>query len=458
MAKVKTYELVAPDGGYGYIILTCVFVNLSMLSAYINCYGIIYKDFFSELGMDSTNITSLNGINSMSSAIGSLMTSFFLKRLSKRKMALIGATLWNTGLFCTVFAQSKIILFIFQGVAQSLGQGIIFNISSTALNDYFVKKRSLAVSVSQTLLAVLCLVAPQFFKWSINVFGYRNSLIWLCALSVHMIIAATLTQPVSWHMKKIEISPKEQELKILLNENNINHTTKALTDCTSIDVDRLQNITEDSKQKKIGGFLNDLIDFKLIKGFLLSIECGGATLVMTVEFIFLMILPQALQSCEFNWSEDDTAMAFTLVAVGDLSMRILMIVFDKLMNKWGSRSIYVFGIMLAFVTRIGILTSNSQILTFILLTLMGMSRCIILVVIILVVSESVKEDEFSAAIGIFMSAMGILNLTIGPLLGAIRDYTDSYIITFYLMTAIMGAVGVLWILKNICVKKRKSLH
>ncbi|CAH4031361.1 unnamed protein product [Pieris brassicae] len=452
MAKVKTYELVAPDGGYGYIILTCVFVNLSMFSAYVNCYGIIYKDFFSELGMDSTNITSLNGINSMSSAIGSLMTSFFLKRLSKRKMALIGATLWNSGLFCTVFAQSKIILFIFQGVVQNLGQGIIFNISSTALNDYFVKKRSLAVSVSQTLLAVLCLVAPQFFKWSINVFGHRNSLIWLSALSMHMFIAATLMQPVSWHMKKIEISPKEQELKILLNENN------ALTDRTSIDVDRLQNITEVSKQKKIGGFLNELIDFSLIKNFLLSIEFGGATLVMTIEFIFLMILPQALQSCEFNWSEDDTAMAFTLVAVGDLSMRILMIVFNKLMNKWGCRSIYVFGIMLAFITRIGILTSSSQILIYVFLTLMGMSRCIILVVIILVISEAVKEDEFSAAIGIFMTAIGILNLTIGPLLGAIRDYTDSYIITFYLMTAIMGSVGVLWILKNICVKKRKRLQ
>lgn len=51
---------------------------------------------------------------------------------------------------------------------------------------------------------------------------------------------------------------------------------------------------------------------------------------------------------------------------------------------------------------------------------MGMSRCIILVVIILIISEIVKEDEFSAAMGIYMTTIGIFNLTMGPLLGKLN--------------------------------------
>ncbi|CAK1540245.1 unnamed protein product [Leptosia nina] len=425
MEKGKAFEFVAPDGGFGYVIMLAVFINLSVFSAFINCYGIIYKDFFTELGMDSTNVTALSGINAISSALASLMTPYFLTLLTKRKTAL------------------------------NFGQGLIYNVSTSALNEYFVKRRTLAISVSQTLLAVVCLAAPQCFNWSLDTFGHRSTLIWVCAVSAHMFIASAIMQPVSWHMKKIEIPPKEQELKILLKENLDVTTIVKDADNTNINLDKIHG-KEDSTVKKIIGFMNTLIDIKLFKKFFPSIECAGSTLVMVNEFTFLMILPQALQS--FNWREEEIAWAFSMVGCGDLLMRILLIVLTKWINKWGSRPVYVFGIILGCLTRLGMLITSNQLIIYTLFVIMGMSRCILLVVILLVISESVEPDEFSSAIGVCMTMIGAFSLTLGPLLGAIRDYTESYTITFYVMSAIMGTVGVVWTVKLVFKKKRKTLE
>lgn len=54
------------------------------------------------------------------------------------------------------------------------------------------------------------------------------------------------------------------------------------------------------------------------------------------------------------------------------------------------------------------------------LTLMGMSKCTIMMLIPQVIAEAVKPEQFTSAMGIFMLAFGFANLSLGPIIGKIK--------------------------------------
>lgn len=55
--------------------------------------------------------------------------------------------------------------------------------------------------------------------------------------------------------------------------------------------------------------------------------------------------------------------------------------------------------------------------TLIIITIMGISRCIIVVLYPLVVADSVKSEEFPSAMGISMMIYGLVSIIMGPIIG-----------------------------------------
>ncbi|CAK1540244.1 unnamed protein product [Leptosia nina] len=440
----QSYTLVAPDGGFGYVVLIAVIINWSILGTHINCFGIIYSGFFQELKMSSANVTVLAGVSAMISAIGGFVTAPLLKFLSKRKTLLLGTFLYNCGLLGTAFSESKIIFYISQGIIVNAGYGIMYNISNTIINEYFINKRIIAIGFAQTIVAFVAFVEPQIFKWTTEWYGHRGTMIFICALSVHAFAAGMLMQPVAWHMKKVPV-PRKTEMKTLLNENTEISQTP-------------ETVSADIKEKeRLVTRLKNLIDMEVVKSYTLSIECLGPAISVIIDLTYLYMLPPAFRS--YGWSESDVAWAFSLIALGDLFMRISLILLSKWFNNFGSSRVYIAGVMLAFITRLGFAAFDNVTVALILFTLMGVSRCILFVVLLLVISEAVGPDKYISAMGIFMMCAGCANLTLAPIIGTIRDYTDSYTIALNLITGIFGMIGITWIGKLVFrgLKNRRNI-
>ncbi|XP_045508634.1 monocarboxylate transporter 13-like [Colias croceus] len=449
MEKSKTFEWIAPDGGFGYVILIAISINLSIYNICINCYGLIYKEYFAELHMNSRDITLLGGVSAMSCSISCFFTGPLLRILSTRKAFLIGAVFFNFGMFCTAFARSKVIFFIFQGFIQNIGTGLIFNISNTVLNEYFVKKRYLAVSITQTVAALSSFIMPQILQLTSQTYGYRGSAIFVCAVSVHAIVAGALMQPISWHLRRVEVSRDENEIKLLVKEGNEAAKSQNDDDIDKTKPDRtLHDEFISNKKHGIKRQMKNLLDFELIKTFTLSIECIGPSLGLVIDVTYLYMLPQALQS--YGWNEANMAWAFSLIALGDLLMRIFLILLNKWLNKLGSSKMYIAGMIVTVLARLGISASNSYATSLALFTLIGATRSIVFVGLVLVTSDAVGPDKFSDAIGICMLACGIENLSLAPIIGAIRDYTGNYTIALNIMTAIFAFIALAWIIKLCC--------
>ncbi|CAF4796634.1 unnamed protein product [Pieris macdunnoughi] len=370
MNKTKRYELVAPDGGYGFVILIAVTINMAILGTHLNSYGIIYNNYFIELGMKSTYITFLCGISAMFAALSGFLTAPLLRVLSMRQTVLLGALFYNCGVFCTIFAEHKIIFLIFQGVFQNIGYGLIFNISNTiTTNEYFVKKRILAISVTQTIVAFVAFIEPHIFKLTTEWYGHRGTLIIVCAISVHSFFAGVLMQPVAWHMK-IEEIPYETEMKLLLKE----HTE--MSQKTPADINAGRNLEIKDKESFIHR-VRRILDMELIKSYSLSVECVGPGICLIIDLTYMYMIPSAFNS--FGWSEGDVAWAFTLVALGDVLTKIFLIVISKWFNKYGSNRVYIFGIILTLAARLGITSFDNMTAALTLFTILGVSRCILFI-------------------------------------------------------------------------------
>ncbi|XP_073958262.1 monocarboxylate transporter 13-like [Choristoneura fumiferana] len=457
------YELVPPDGGYGYVILLAVSVNYIALTAFGTCFGMIFNDFFVEMGMGSTGVTVLAGINAMCVALAGFFTGPLLKMMSMRKLAFSASFFFNAGAFGTVFVKTQAQFFITQGLLQSFGLGILYNVSCTALNDYFLQKRLFSMSFTQTLAAAATMVAPMIVGWCSTHYGFRGTLILISAVALQTFVASGLLQPVAWHMKKVAIKETAPEKKLLLdipsNVKNIDslHTPVIkLTDPENADdlFAAEKNFNEKlSKGNVVLTSIKNFLDWPLFKKFVLTCGCLGAPISIFADVTYVFFLAQALY--DLKWTEDGVAWAFALIGFGDIATRIVFIFSSVWLNKLGSHLIYVIGLLIAIVTKLAMVWVTDYASTLIIITIMGISRCIIVVLYPLVVADSVKSEEFPSAMGISMMIYGLVSIIMGPIIGAVRDATGNYTTMFVILIGFMVAVTIAWSFELVINKRKR---
>ncbi|CAG4977633.1 unnamed protein product [Parnassius apollo] len=459
--KNKKYKLVPPDGGWGYMIWIAVILNLVATTSFTGCFGIIFHELFIQLKMGSTHINLLIGITSICFAVSGFMTGPLLKFISMRKAGFIAATFLNLGSFGIIFVNSQLALFLCYGFMQGVGIGILNNISFSSINDYFVKRRLLSFSLIQSVTVVVAFLSPQLVKITLEVYGHRGAYILLAAINMQTFVAVFLMQPVDLHLKKIEmITVEDNEMKLLIvDDQSYEIPTVKISDKkrNSSYSDQKQekdlklSVTED-RSKGIKELILEALDVSFIKSFLLSNAGLGVAICISDDLIFTLVLPQTLYS--LNWTEGEVAWAVSSACLGDLVTRVMFIIFSNWLLRFESQQIYIAGLFVAVITRIGILGSENYTTIIIYLALYGTSRCIIVILIPLVIAEAVQPEQFTSANGIFMLLFGFANLLFGPAIGAIRDLTGSYATAIYVLTSFFAIVIIFWIIE-ICYKKNK---
>ncbi|CAG9796389.1 unnamed protein product [Diatraea saccharalis] len=102
----------------------------------------------------------------------------------------------------------------------------------------------------------------------------------------------------------------------------------------------------------------------------------------------------------------------------------------------------------------GMIFSTDVNLVYVFVVIIGIGRCFWSLLVPLVMAD-LCPDNFTSVMGICFLFMGIINIGIGPIIGAIRDYTDSYIITFVFLIAINPICVIAWSMQLICHGRRK---
>ncbi|XP_045446147.1 monocarboxylate transporter 9-like [Melitaea cinxia] len=525
----KKYEMVPPEGGWGYVVCVGLSVIFIAGTAHQPVFGFIYNDFLDDLGVGTGAVTVVFGVFQVTVAIAGFCSNIVLKKLSLRQVGLIGAFTYTLASFLAIFVASTTQLIITNGFLQGLGMGLLIPVSYTSFNSYFTRKKVLYLSLCKASIGLITMVYPLFIKFTITEYGFRGTLAILCAISAHSIFGALVMQPVQWHMVKrmkscekiILIPPtpasenSEEKFNFINNDVAIQDTKSVQDLYTKTDKDQkesgllflpkftdsrrlsipvvlipsdsrtdskfnssdnvyLENLFKAASVSSLGNFGNvvvdplpiiknkegkwqtiaEYLDLTLLKDLVYDNIIVGMSMTFFADLTFFTLEPLFLD--KNNLSKAEIANIIAIGGATDMSARLLLGVSGQFF-KMNSRYMFYVGALLTALFRLVFIQFTTYLPLLILTGILGGLRSLVHIAQPIVMAEHVPIERYPPAYSLYMLLAGAISLSVGPMIGFIRDYTGSYVIAFLMLAICNFCCVVPWTIEAIVVKcKRKS--
>lgn len=201
-------NFVAPDGGWGWLVALASGICILVTFPIMQQFGILFRDRFKELGISSSQMTTIINTQQAVSACTGLFNGSLFRRFSYRQCALSGAVLIFIGLSATVLADSFIYYLMTISVIYGIGRGLMVSSSSLAVNTYFKIKRRAATAYQFTVAGLGPIGLPYLSTFLMNHYSVAGAVLIYSGASLHNLACAFIYQPVKWHVKKPQENPE----------------------------------------------------------------------------------------------------------------------------------------------------------------------------------------------------------------------------------------------------------
>ncbi|XP_076636847.1 monocarboxylate transporter 2-like isoform X4 [Colletes latitarsis] len=377
-----------------------------------------------------------------------LLIGPLLKKYSYRQVAFFGSLLSCTGLILTSRANSMFHIICTYSILGGLGTGLAIASSFVALNTFFDKKRGQAVGFSMAGTTLAMMLVPQFIHLLLAAYGFRGATMIVGAWALHSTVGACLLRPLEnkkgKHVRKLTEMNKVPEGDTLLHANNngaeinLKNSSKAATiDATSED----DETEEKEKDEPFVEKIKKTFDLDLLKDGVYLNVIIGLSLYYVAESNFKLMTPFFLSS--IGLSNVEVASCLSITAFTDILARLLLpTIFDRFGFK--KRSIFWIFCLLVGIGRSIMAEQSKGVLLIVTFVVIGFLRGATLVNLNLSVSECCSLKKLPSAFGIFMVSKGLFVVTLSPLIGYIRDASQSYTVCVHVMTFMISITFVTW--------------
>uniref|UniRef100_T1J937 Major facilitator superfamily (MFS) profile domain-containing protein n=1 Tax=Strigamia maritima TaxID=126957 RepID=T1J937_STRMM len=214
---------VSPDGGWGWVVTAATSMIYFITFGLNTSHGIIMVGLMRELFPNDRNRLTLIPLlcNGITRLLAPLMVYFSLKS-SYRLILFTGGLLLTLGLALSFMVPSVNFLIITLGVLMGTGGGGCVFPAAILTTLYFDKHVSLANGIYTAGASVGCVTVPLFIEYLLHTVGVRDTFLYMACLSLQICVAASLCQPVEWHMKEanpesidgksgcVQVNPKDR--------------------------------------------------------------------------------------------------------------------------------------------------------------------------------------------------------------------------------------------------------
>ncbi|EDW56140.1 uncharacterized protein LOC6614981 [Drosophila sechellia] len=204
-------------------------------------------------------------------------------------------------------------------------------------------------------------------------------------------------------------------------------------------------LDEEAKKKaKKPGFWRrfaDLLDIDMLKDKMFLNLLFGLSIFYVAEMNFKMVTPFFFAN--LGYQKTDVAFCLSITAITDIAARIVLPpIFDRTTIK--KRTIFLVSIIFVALTRSIMAEQTEWTQLMIWLSICGFFRGSALSNFTLTVSEYCSLEKLPSAFGWHLVGKALFVITFGPLIGLIRDLTDSYPICIHTQSVCIMICATAW--------------
>lgn len=212
------YEMVPPDGGWGWLVLAgSMLVNI-LVPGTIKSFGVLFVEFLEAFQATPSAAAWIPALcYFLYSSLGPL-SSILSVKYSYRTVTIIGGTFAAAGMIITYWATSVNFLYVSYGVLVGTGAGLSFPPTVYIVTSYFVRLRGLANGLCISGSALGSIILPPVLRYLLVNFGYRGACLIMGGITLNVWVAAIFYQPVEKHMKRVK---KVKQVEKLVGDDTI---------------------------------------------------------------------------------------------------------------------------------------------------------------------------------------------------------------------------------------------
>ncbi|KAL5015519.1 hypothetical protein ScPMuIL_009789 [Solemya velum] len=368
-----------------WFVVAAGFVLAYMAVGFSFTIGALFPDIMEEFDSATAQTIAVQSTNIATSSIICAVSGVVVHRYGLRRAGAMGILLSFLGLSSSYFANGIIYLIMSVGIITGTGASLMYLTAILATGQYFDKKHNaIAVACVLTGVSVGGLTLPMVMLKLTEYYGLQGALLVFSGLCLHCLV-------VLFAFKEYKSPPTHPDL----HEND-------------------------------GGIINDLFQIFKCKVFI-TLTFAISTSIACIELLVITVVDY---SRELGFSKEDGVFVLLLMNISNLFGRLFPGILKQLPNI-SVLAIPVVHCVVASMTMclLTLVTSYWQ-----LASLMCLGHFIhggFYTIIPLSVIRLLPSRLVSLGTGILFSLLGVLEMTLGPAAGAVKDRYDSYHMAYY---------------------------
>ncbi|XP_047487662.1 monocarboxylate transporter 12-like [Penaeus chinensis] len=413
-----------PDGGWGWVItFGCITIAIAINFAG-PCFGILFSGFLLDLGTSSTNVAWIFNLRSFIVNIAALFLDPLVAEWGWRKVGFVSSLLLSLGFAVSSFANSALYLLCSYSILTGIGSGWMMGTIFSMIPYYFKRRLGIANALMHGGICVGQMAGPPMITYLQEQYGFSGSTLIMAAILLNGCVGAAVLHPVEWHMKTRN------------KENAWERKTKK-----KIEMDPDAKTRPCATVSRV--FTTIFTNLELLRSPRVLIITVASALNMTSYLNFLMFAPFALQTSGLSLEETSWCMS-----VSGFCMLVARLVVSSLTDlpRLSKRGCYMAGTATVFVTTIAFTFVRGLTWSSVVIGVWAAGVGAFMSLHNLIMVEYVGLDKLVPTLGICGIFSGLSSVIIGPVIGVIRDVSQSYAVSMWALSGCFAVALLLWLL------------
>ncbi|KAK7087697.1 hypothetical protein V1264_021714 [Littorina saxatilis] len=214
------------DGGWGWVVVFASFFIAAVVDGVGFSMGIFFTTFEREFGTTKMQTSLVSAtLNGVCLIVGPLV-SVFVTRYGCRGVAMFGSVLGAVAFVVSTFSPSIEVLIITYGLIGGLGLGFLYQPAIVIVGYYFLKRRALALGVTNCGSGVGAFAFAPLFYFLIETFSWKVATYFSASMVLLCVCACATFRPIQTQLSKC-LSHRSLHKRISLESYEMNILVRA---------------------------------------------------------------------------------------------------------------------------------------------------------------------------------------------------------------------------------------